>query len=130
MGIANQSDGYYVGIHSVFDKPGTIYFYEVHRNEYLIAHLMKDKRIKELIRFTKGYYSVEFKKGELILNDLRFGKFGFQKNSPYIFSFDISYNDDKLDIEEAGLDANLPHNFFSTYIRRIFGNEGEKREKD
>ncbi len=130
MGIATHSDGYFVGIYSMFDKPGKIAFYNVDRNEYLIAHLLKDKRIKELIRFTKGYYSVEIENGELILNDLRFGKFGFSKNAPYIFSFDISHNGDRLNIEEAAIPACIPVHFFRNYVHRIFGDAGPNNKAE
>ncbi|MFO7655747.1 MAG: metal-dependent hydrolase [Bacteroidales bacterium] len=121
MGLARYADGHYIGLYSVFDKSENIEFEEIRKNEFLIYNLSKDKRIKNLKRFSKDYYSVKFVNGSLLYNDLRFGRFGFDKHSPFIFSFTISHDGEKLSIKENDMQGPIPENFFNSYIRRICG---------
>ena len=124
MGIARQDDVYHVGYYSVFDENDTILFSSFKRNELLIIPLMKDKRVRNLIRFTKGYYSAVFDKGELVINDLRFGRFGMNDDSPYIFAFRIRSDGKNLEINEAIQSGAMTKETFNNFIRRIFGNKG------
>ncbi len=121
MGIARQDDVYHVGYYSVFDEYDTIRFSKIRRNELLIVPLMKDKRVRNLIRFTKGYYTAVFEHGELVINDLRFGKFGLDDDSPYIFAFRIRSDGKNLEVYEAYHPEAMTDEVFSKYIKRIFG---------
>lgn len=123
MGIAGQSDGYFVGLYSLFDSADKINFSNVKRNEYLILNLMKNRRIKDMVRFSKGYYTVNFADGGLVFSDLRFGKLGFNEDSPYIFSFSIRHDGENLEIDQVKMPEKMPEGFFKTYCRRIFGDE-------
>ncbi len=121
MGIARQDDHYHVGYYSVFDENDSILFSFIRRNELLIIPLLKDKRVRNLIRFTKGYYSAVFEKGELVVNDLRFGRFGMSDDSPYIFAFHIRSDGRNLEVYEVNNTDAMTEESFNRYIRRIFG---------
>ncbi|HJX71799.1 MAG TPA: metal-dependent hydrolase [Bacteroidales bacterium] len=121
MGIARQNDDYHAGYYSVFDKRDTIVFSSFRRNELLILPLLKDKRVRNLVRFTKGYYSAVFDKGELVVNDLRFGRFGPDNDSPYIFSFRIRSDGQNLEVFEADNSEAMTEETFGRYIKRILG---------
>ncbi|MBN2213061.1 MAG: metal-dependent hydrolase [Bacteroidales bacterium] len=121
MGIARQNDDYHTGYYSVFDEHDTIRFSSFRRNELLILPLLKDKRVKNLIRFTKGYYSARFDKGELVINDLRFGRFGLDNDSPWIFAFRISSDGNNLEVYEADNSEAMTEEVFARFIKRIFG---------
>jgi inner membrane protein len=124
MGIAMQDDEYHVGYYSVFDEYDTILFSSFRKNELLVIPLLKDKRVRNLIRFTKGYYSAVFDKGELVINDLRFGRFGLNNDSPYIFAFRIKSDGKNLEVYEANNSEAMTGEAFNRYIKRIFGNDG------
>lgn len=124
MGIARQDDVYHVGYYSIFDEYDTVLFSSFRRNEFLIIPLMKDKRVRNLIRFTKGYYSAVFEKGELVVNDLRFGRFGMNDDSPYIFAFRIRSDGENLEVYEAFNSEAMTEETFNKYIKRIFGDNG------
>ncbi len=124
MGIARQDDVYHVGYYSIFDEYDTVLFSSFRRNEFLIIPLMKDKRVRNLIRFTKGYYSAVFDKGELVVNDLRFGRFGLNDDSPYIFAFRIRSDGENLEVFEAIHSEAMTKETFNNYIKRIFGDNG------
>lgn len=121
MGIARQDDVYHAGYYSVFDEYDTIFFSSFRRNELLIIPLMKDKRVRNLIRFTKGYYAVVFDRGELVVNDLRFGRFGMDDDSPYIFAFRIRSDGKNIEVYEADNSEAMTEEAFINYFRRIFG---------
>jgi inner membrane protein len=82
---------------------------------------MKDKRVRNLVRFTKGYYAAVFDQGELIVNDLRFGRFGMDDDSPYIFAFRIRSDGKNIEVYEADNSEAMTEEAFNLYIRRIFG---------
>jgi len=124
MGIARQDDVYHAGYYSVFDEYDTILFSSFRRNEFLIVPLMKDKRVRNLIRFTKGYYSAVFDKGELVVNDLRFGRLGMDDDSPYVFAFRIRSDGKNLEVFEADNFDAMTEETFKRYVRRIFGDSG------
>jgi inner membrane protein len=123
MGIARQNDDYHTGYYSVFDKQDTIVFSAFRRNELLILPLLKDKRVSNLVRFTKGYYSAKFEKGELVVNDLRFGKFGLDDDSSFIFAFRIRSDGQNLEIYQADNYEAMTGEIFNRYIGRILGNQ-------
>ncbi len=124
MGIARHNDVYHTGYYSVFDKHDTIRFSSFRRNELLILPLLKDNRVKNLIRFTKGFYSAKFDKGELVINDLRFGRFGLDNDSPFIFAFRIRSDGKNLEVYEANNSEAMNEEVFARFIRRIFGDAG------
>jgi inner membrane protein len=121
MGIARMDDTFHVGYHSIFDKNDTIDFSSIRRNELLIIPLMKDRRVRNLVRFTRGYYAAVFDSGGLIVNDLRFGRFGMDDDSPYIFAFRIKSDGQNIEIDEADNSGAMSEEAFDLYIRRIFG---------
>lgn len=123
MGIAVQKDDYYTGYHSLFDETKNIDFMVVQKNEWLVVPLLKDRRVRNLIRFTRGYFAALFKDGELIINDLRFGRMGLNADAPYIFSFRISSDGKKLYVHQADYPESMPEGTFRRYIGRIFGEE-------
>jgi inner membrane protein len=123
MGIARQNDDYHSGYYSFFDEQDTIRFSSFRRNELLILPLLKDKRVKNLIRFTKGYYAAKFDKGELVVNDLRFGRFGINDDSPYIFAFRIRSDGKNLEVYEADNSGAMTDEALEGFVRRIFGAE-------
>lgn len=123
MGIAVQKDDYYTGYYSLFDENKNVSFAVVQKNEWLVVPLLKDRRVRNLIRFTRGYFAALFRNGELIINDLRFGRMGLSADAPYIFSFRISSDGKKLDVRQADYPESMPEGTFKNYIGRIFGAE-------
>ncbi len=121
MGIAEVENKYLIGYYSVFDDSKQIEFSAVKKNELLIYPLLREKMIKDLIRFTKGFYTVNFTKGKLILNDLRFGRMGISEGSPFIFSFEIQKQGNVLQVSEAQHPRNEGEDMFAGYFKRIFG---------
>lgn len=84
-GVATTLDGHYEIYASVFDEVDEIslYFYENQRA--LLDAVPQDKRINQLMAFTKGLYGIYQKDDDVYFSDLRMGVEGF-----YVFTFVVA----------------------------------------
>lgn len=121
--VAGNDSGYYVGYLSVFDKqlPALHYF---PRNEYLIETMQHEKKIEQLIRFSKGFYTIEQKNDTLKFNDLRFGQIiGWQDPTEgFAFHYFLYPDMDNTLVIQRGRFAKWDETNFQTLLRRIKGN--------
>ena len=85
---AETKDGYYYGMISILDKPGLKPLYFIPKNHNL-ARNYDDPKSKELLQYTKGYYSVEPYKTGIIIRDLRYGFMGdpWLNGENFVFSY-------------------------------------------
>jgi inner membrane protein len=71
---AGGEDGFYVGYRSVFDTRDTTELHYFPRNEELLKDVKDREDVRDLIRFSQGFYTVEKWGDTTIFNDLRFGQ--------------------------------------------------------
>ncbi|MFN6944104.1 MAG: metal-dependent hydrolase, partial [Cytophagaceae bacterium] len=71
---AEGKDGYYIGYYSLMDSDKEVSFRYFSKNHKLLSPYTEDEKLKELLEITEGYYTVEKKKDEFVINDLRFGQ--------------------------------------------------------
>lgn len=67
-------DGFYTGYHSVFDTKSKVDLYYVPRNDSLLWSVKDQEEVKDLLRFSEGYYTVERWRDTTVFNVLRFGQ--------------------------------------------------------
>jgi inner membrane protein len=72
--VAQSDNGYYVGYRSVFDGSKEMPLQYFPQQKYLLDSVEDKKQTDQLIRFSKGYYTVEKRNDTLIFNDLRLGQ--------------------------------------------------------
>lgn len=72
--VAGDDQGYYTGYRSVFDRTDTLALEYFPRNTALLDTFKQSLPVQQLIRFSKGYYTVENWGDTLVFNDLRFGQ--------------------------------------------------------
>ncbi len=90
-GVAEVENGYYIGYHSFFDGDKKIDFDFYPRNEQLLSPFEGSHALDRLKWFSNGYYVVERWGDQIVFNDFKFGKMGFEnQNFGYIFSFPLS----------------------------------------
>ena len=88
--VAENDSGYYIGNISNFNKNKPIDFYFTPRNSGLLNDFQESNSIGKLLRFTKGYYSVESDSANNIwVHDLRYASLDFKNKDAYVFSFEI-----------------------------------------
>lgn len=72
--VAEHDSGYYIGYRSLFDGDRETKFRYACRNAAYLAAATDRAEIDRLIRFSKGFYTVEMQDDTLRFNDLRFGE--------------------------------------------------------
>lgn len=81
--ILVMSDGqYYEGYVSVFDSPADVSLNVYPSSDYLLSNIKDEWAVQRLQWFTKGFYSVQLDKQNIVLTDLRMGA-----ECGYVFNF-------------------------------------------
>ncbi len=122
--VVEVDSGYYIGYSSVFDKEPFIQFYFFPRNENRTIDLTDRRELANLVRFSQGYYTIDRTEGELIFNDLRFGREAGWQHDQAEFTFHYylqqpSKNSGRL---QRGRWAQLTRSNLVALVQRIEGN--------
>ena len=95
--FAKDTNGYWIGFYSHFDKTKDVQYVFVPRNDSLAGDLLQNEKVQKLIRFSNGYYCFTICDDELRFNDLRFafsGEFDCNIDSDnFAFSFALKKDD-------------------------------------
>ena len=83
------------------------------------------KDVKNLVRFSQGYYTVERWNDTLVFNDLRFGQMaGWQDpGARFAFHYFLSHPDQNRLVVQRGRFANWDRQTLKVFWRRIKGRE-------
>jgi inner membrane protein len=111
--VAKNDTGYFMGYRSFFDSKKDIELNFRNNNISMIENMKGDVELNKLIRFSKGYYTLEVINDTLIFNDIRFGTIGGWEDPSRKFVFRYSLeqgaNNDVLiqkgRMESSGKDA-------------------------
>jgi inner membrane protein len=122
--VAANDSGYNIGYISVFDK-NNINFHFFSRNDSLLTPVIDHEDVQHLLRFSRGFYTVEKRKDTLVFNDLRFGQItGWQDASAhFVFHYYLEHENDanKL-VVQRGRFENWNWSTVKSLIKRIGGN--------
>jgi inner membrane protein len=88
-------DGFIIGYYSLLDKQEDVNYSKlIPQNLHLLGEMSNEKKVKQLIKISEGWFTLAEKDNKLLFNDLRFGQSGIDlENAPFIFSFELKYND-------------------------------------
>jgi inner membrane protein len=88
-------DGFITGYYSLLDEQEDVAYSKlIPQNLHLLGDMVNEKKVKQLIKISEGWFTLEEREGKILLNDLRFGQNGIDaENSKFIFSFELKYND-------------------------------------
>lgn len=122
--VVETDEGFHIGYRSIFDKPGNITFQFFSRNKMLLNTISNHKDLKYLKRFSEGYYSINFYKGELVFNDLRFGQMMGWDNpkAPFVFYYFLNQPENNKLLIQRGRFENWNSNATKSFIKRLTGN--------
>lgn len=121
--VAAADSGFYIGYRSVFDKSDRINFHYVPQQKALLRPVSDQKDLHYLLRFSKGYYSVEKRNDTLLFNDLRFGEqIGWRSTpAPFVFYYYLEHPDENSLLVQRGRFAGWDRDAFYSLLRRIRG---------
>lgn len=101
--VAETDTTYLIGFYSHFDKDKNINFTSLPKNHYLLDDLRHDRGVQKILRFTKGFYTVETDSAGFVVNDLRFGKVINWETGEgdYVFRYHINLTTEPVTITQA-----------------------------
>lgn len=123
---AKDTNGFWVGYYSHFDKSKDVRYSFIPRNDSLAGNLKENPIVKKLILFSRGYYCFTMEHGELHYNDLRYAFAG--EFTPEARDFVFSYTLKRDDSQPFGLAIDRSawrmerFSGFSKLVERIKGN--------
>lgn len=124
MVVAGNDSGYYVGFRSLLDSKPDIHFQYFPRNDQYLDTISDHKEVANLVRFSKGFYTVEKWKDTLVFNDLRFGQmFGWDNpKGRFVFQYYLKHPENNEMVVQRGRFAGWNRKMFRIFINRIIGN--------
>lgn len=122
--VAEADSGYHLGYRSVFDETDAMPLTYVPRNEHLLSGWQDDHALKQLKKFSQGYYTVEYYSDTLVFNDLRFGQITGWHNpaARFAFHYYLNYPKENLLVMQRGRFANWNEETVKSLLTRIRGN--------
>ncbi len=101
--VVEDEGGYWIGYHSVFDSGSDVKFWRVPRNNHLLSDIEDEYAVRELKRFSDGWYSISRDERGLLFHDLRFAEYdsaepsnnfgmGNPVNLNFVFTFHLIEN--------------------------------------
>lgn len=121
--VLEDDKGYHVGYRSVFDRQHTINFTYFPRNDSLLVPVKDLDELKDLFRFSQGYYTVEQVDHSLMFNDLRFGQMvgWYNPHSGFVFHYYLQKPYSNNMVVQRGRFANWNKAVFVSMWKRIKG---------
>lgn len=122
--VVKEGSGYKIGYASVFDNANMLSLKYYKRNDSLLDNSRENADLKYLIRFSKGYYTIEKWHDTLVFNDIRFGQIaGWQDtNSRFVFHFFLRQPASNTFVVQRGRFANWNKETVVSLLDRIKGN--------
>lgn len=121
---AEMDSGFYTGYVSVFDTKLNNELIYSPRNDSILRLLPDREEADKLIKFSRGYYTVEKHVDTILVNDLRFGQITgwFDPTQRFAFYYYLQPEMDNTLVVQRGRFANWNTETFQSFINRIKGN--------
>ncbi len=118
--VAEDDNGYNIGYYYPI-KNNDVKFNFQARNSELLDSLLEDKNLLNLLRFTKGFYTVEKDiSGNLWLYDMRYCGLDLENKKAYVFSFEIKESNAGVEISRSHPNRSINIKTISKYFEEVF----------
>jgi inner membrane protein len=122
--VVEDEAGFHTAYRSVADdweEPLDLLYFP--KNDKLLEPAKDRHDVKQLMRFSQGYYTVEQRGDTVIFNDLRFGQIaGWEHpDAKFVFHYYINHPDANLMVIQRGRFSNWNRRTFRSMIERIMG---------
>ena len=122
--VAGDSSGYYIGHYSAFDRKKQMDLRYFPKNDSLLQPIAGSEEVKHLVRFSKGFYTVEKWNDVLVFNDLRFGQMvgWYDPGKHFVFYYFLQNRKDNRWVVQRGRFQDWNGETIRSLIKRIKGN--------
>lgn len=121
--VLEDDKGYNIGYRSVFDRKPHIEFTYFPRNDSLLAPVKDLDELKDLLKFSQGYYTIERFENTLMFNDLRFGQMvgWYNPKAGFVFHYYLQRPYSNNMVVQRGRFANWNKDVLEALLIRIKG---------
>lgn len=121
---AGNDQGFYIGYYSVFDRDKKIDLHFFPRNDSLLNPVRQFDEVRHLLRFSKGFYTIEKWHDTLVFNDLRFQQMTgwYDPGARFVFHYYLQHQDANKLVVQRGRFAGWNVKTIRSLIKRIEGN--------
>lgn len=121
--VVEKDNGFYIGYRSVFDVNTLTSYRYFPRNDSLLRGITNHEDLQHLIRFSKGFYTVERWNDTLVFNDLRFEQVTGWENpdAHFVFHYFLKHPEDNKLVVQRGRFENWNWKTFNSMVQRIKG---------
>ena len=122
--VAGNDSGFHVGFRSLFDRSPDMDFTYFPRNDSLLKPIADHEDLQHLIRFSKGFYTVDRHRDTLVFNDLRFGQIigWHDPKEQFVFHYYLQHETDNDLVVQRGRFAGWNREVVLSLLKRIRGN--------
>ena len=119
--VAESEKGYNIGYISNFDNSDEIKFRYISRNDSLLGHFIESNEVKNLMRFSKGFYTMDKDSlGNLWMHDLRYIGLDFEDEKSYVFTFGLTEKQGVIEVTRSHPNRRINLKTIKKYLERIF----------
>ena len=119
--IEREND-FLIADYSIFDTQ-PISFQKIPKNHHLAGEWSDNENLHRLIDISNGWYTLSEEEGQLIYNDLRFGKMDVtDPDAPFVFSYILNEQHGELVATETEKELEDARNLLPKLWARILGN--------
>lgn len=125
-GVTAEADsGYYLGYYSLLDKNKEVNFKYLEKDHHLLKPYRDNKKVRQLIDVTEGYYTIDKADSALLMNDLRFGQLdGWgEGKEDFVFEYVIQEENGKLRFSQQENNLKKVRALMEDLWDRILGEE-------
>lgn len=125
--VAANDSGYHLGYRSVFDSKKEMEFRFLPKNDTAMTPWLDStgkEDLRNLVRFSKGYYAIEYWGDTLVFNDLRFGQIAgwTDLNARFAFYYFLQYPGENLLLVQRGRFKGWSRESLRMLFKKISGN--------
>jgi inner membrane protein len=123
--VAEDSAGFHTSYRATADNTSEPMTFNYFPRQNELLHPYNDSHdVQQLLRFSRGYYTVEQLGDTLIFNDLRFGQIAgwTDPKAKFVFHYYVNYPEANLLVIQRGRFSNWNRKTFRSMIDRIKGN--------
>src|SRR5690606_74339 len=115
--VVEDDSGFYTTYRSVFDEGRMVFTYFPQRKE-LLEGRRHNNDVKNLLRFSQGYYTVEQRADTIVFNDLRFGQIAgwADPRAKFVFHYYVNFPEANLLVVQRGRFSNWNRETFGRFV--------------
>jgi inner membrane protein len=121
--VAEDKTGFFTGYRSVLDKAPVMDLHHFNRQDSLLKPFLDHHDVRQLIRFSENYYTVQQWSDTLVFNDLRFGQMAgwSDPRANFVFHYFLQYPDQNKLVIQRGRFARWNRQTVGELITRMKG---------